>query len=88
MKKKMKSLRLKKLQIASLNLAYIKGGTNEPTTTPAQTNTCADCDTQSDPVITVCTSIGQLKPLERVGAECKAEVLGSQQQSPSQECRP
>lgn len=91
MKKRKNSLSLRKFKIAKLNQAIITGGTGgvlTSGTTPAQTESCANCNLQSDPGLTVCTSRGHLKSLEVEGGACKGEVLDSHQQSPSQGCEP
>lgn len=86
MKIKKKSLTLKKFKIANLNQKFIYGGTGSVhTQSQTQNSTLPECTVQSEP-ITTCSSIGQLKSLEREGANCKGEVLGSYQLSPSQEC--
>jgi len=84
---KKKSLYLKKFKIANLNQALIIGGTGgelTSRTTPAQTESCVYCNAQSDPVLTVCTSIGHLKSLELEGGTCKGEVVNSHQPSGSE----
>jgi len=89
MKMKNKSLNLRKFKIANLNQTLIIGGTGgvlTSGTTPAQTESCVYCNLQSDPVLTVCTSVGPLKSLELEGGTCKGEVLDSHQPSASQDC--
>ncbi|WP_430411393.1 hypothetical protein [Kordia sp.] len=81
MRIKKKSLNLKKFKIANLNQTFIYGGTG----TTSVATTSVDCTRPSDPPecyiysepLVTCTSIGQLKSLEREGAECKGEVVGS-----------